>query len=328
MAQMPGSSGGLWRQTPPAVFPPILGLLGLGLALRRAGQLPFWGDMEGGLSGLAELVLGAGTLLFGFALLAYLAKLLRRPAVVREDLQVLPGRTGLAACTMGAMLVAASLQPYAPTLAWAGLCAGLAAHSTLAVLVAWVLLRGPAELRRPSPGWHLNFVGFIVGGIAAVALGAPMLAWGLVVLTLPGAFVIWGLGAASFLRGDLPGPLRPLLMIHLAPACLYAVVLALLGQLDIALGFGGFALLIALRLGVRWRWLASAGFTPLWGAFTFPVAAFASAMLALAPVHGGFAVVGGGALLLAFPLTGFVLYRVLRLWALAKLGPQTNAARA
>ncbi|MDP5325850.1 MAG: tellurium resistance protein [Paracoccaceae bacterium] len=328
MAQMPGSAGGLWRQTPPAIFPPILGLLGLGLALRRAGELPFWGEMGGGISGVAELVLGAGTLLFGFALLAYLAKLLRRPAVVLEDLQILPGRTGLAACTMGAMLAVASVQPYAPTLAWLGLYAGLAAHSVLAVLVAWVLMRGPAELRRPSPGWHLNFVGFIVGGIAAVALGAPMLAWGLVVLTLPGAVVIWGLGAASFLRSDLPGPLRPLLMVHLAPACLYTVVLALLGQIDIAFGFGVFALLIALRLGLRWRWLASAGFTPLWGAFTFPVAAFASAMFLLVPVHWGFAVVGGGALLLACVVTGFVLYRVLRLWALAKLGPQTNAARA
>ena len=160
---------------------------------------------------MAELVLGAGTLLFGFALLAYLAKLLRRPAVVLEDLQILPGRTGLAACTMGAMLAVASVQPYAPTLAWLGLCAGLAADSVLAVLVAWVLMRGPAELRRPSPGWHLNFVGFIVGGIAAVALGAPMLAWGLVVLTLPGAVVIWGLGLPAFCAVICPAPCGPCL---------------------------------------------------------------------------------------------------------------------
>ena len=82
---------GLWRRVPPAIFPSIMGLFGLGLAWRRgvaAFGLP---------AGIAETILGAVTLLFLFALVAYSAKFLRRPAVLVEELRILPGRAGVAA---------------------------------------------------------------------------------------------------------------------------------------------------------------------------------------------------------------------------------------
>ena len=92
---LPRPVPGLWRGTPPAVFPPVLGLLALGLAWRRAGpQLP------AGVAGLGEAVLGAATLLALFALVAYAAKVAQRPGVLVEDLRILPGRAGVTAAVV------------------------------------------------------------------------------------------------------------------------------------------------------------------------------------------------------------------------------------
>ena len=92
--EFPPRRPALFARTPPAIFPPILGLLGLVLALRLAVA------RLGGDPGPADLVAGVAVALWGFATFAYLGKLARRPAVVLEDLRVLPGRSGLAAMTL------------------------------------------------------------------------------------------------------------------------------------------------------------------------------------------------------------------------------------
>ena len=56
----------LFAKTPPAVFPVVLGLLGLGLALRRAA------DVTGLPGAVAELVLGLVLGLWAFATAALL----------------------------------------------------------------------------------------------------------------------------------------------------------------------------------------------------------------------------------------------------------------
>ena len=104
---------GLWRRTPPAVFPPIMGLFGLGLAWRRAAERFSVPD------GLAEAILGAVTLLFLFAALAYAVKFARRPMVLLEDLRILPGRAGIAAMVLCLYLLSFTLAPYGPALAQA-----------------------------------------------------------------------------------------------------------------------------------------------------------------------------------------------------------------
>ena len=104
---------GFGRRTPPALFPPIMGLFGLGLGWRAAagafGVSPAIGD----------LILGATSLLFLFTLAAYLAKPLRRPTAFMEDLRVLPGRAGLSAASLCLMLFAAVLAPMASGVATA-----------------------------------------------------------------------------------------------------------------------------------------------------------------------------------------------------------------
>jgi len=309
--------------TPPAIFPPILGLLGLGLAWRRAAgvfALP---------EGAADLLLGAVSLLFLFCLFAYGLKAVRRPGVVVEDLRVLPGRAGLSALVLSVYLFSAALVPLARPLAEILLWVGLALHVALVALVLRALVTGPAEQRAVTPVWQLQFVGFIVAPIAAVPLGHAALSSAILYTTGTLAMAIWAASLAQFARRDVPAPLRPLLAIHLAPACLLGTVAVMLGRFGIAWGFTGLAVLLLAGLLIGLRWVTRAGFSPLWGAFTFPAAAFASLMLALAASGqgGAFRIVGGialvGATLAILPIAA----KVLQGWAKGTLGPKTNAAR-
>ena len=310
----------LFAQTPPALFPVILGLFGLGLGLRAAvagAAMP--------LAGPVEAVLGAVLALWGFAMLALAVKIGRRPAVVLEDLKVLPGRAGLAAAGMGVMAAAGVLLPYAPKLAFAVVLCGLALHLVLALALLWVMARGPKEARGVNPSWHLSFVGFIVAAPVLVRLGQAGLAEAILVVTGLVAVAIWGLSLVQLLRRIPPAPLRPMLAIHLAPAALISVTAGLLGQSLLATGMAGFGAVILLALLASARWLTAAGVTPLWGAFTFPLSAFA---LALWDLGGLWQQAGAVVLLAACLLVPWVAWNVLKLWPGGRLAAKTNAAEA
>ena len=127
--EFPPRRAAAFARTPPAVFPVILGLLGLGLALRQALaalQLP---------GGLVEAALGALLVLWAFGWLALAVKVARRPGVLAEDMRVLPGRAGLAAASMSGMAAASVLLPYAP---------GVALAVALAALVLFPVERSAA----------------------------------------------------------------------------------------------------------------------------------------------------------------------------------------
>ena len=306
-----------FARTPPAVFPVILGLFGLGLLLRRglaAAGLPV---------GLAEVLLGAVSMLWAFAVFAYLAKMARRVSVILDDLRVLPGRAGLAAASMGAMALAAVLAPYGTGLARAVLVAALAAHLGLMLAVLRVLAGLPRQAREVTPAFHLTFVGFIVGGLAAPAVGWDGVAVALLWLTVPVAAVIWGISAAQLVRRIPPAPLRPLLAIHLAPASLFALVSAGIGMEGAALAFAGLGGVILLALIGASRWIGESGFSALWGSFTFPLAAYASALFVV-----GFPLGGMLLLVVALGLVPWIAWRVITLWGSGRLAAVTNAAEA
>jgi len=251
----------VFRRTPPAIFVPILGLLGLGVVWRKAVSV------YGLPTGLVEMVLGAVSLLWLFALLAYLVKVVRRPGVMTEDLRILPGRAGLAALAMSVELMAAVLAPYAPRVAGAVLLAGLALHLGLMVLLVRVILASPPEGRVVTPVWHLAFVGIIVSGIAALDLGQTGLARALLYATMPVAGAIWGISLVQLIRRIPPAPLRPLLAIHLAPASLFASVSAGLGETGLAVGFVLLGGVILPAILVSLRWVIAAGLSAPWQVF-------------------------------------------------------------
>ena len=307
---------GLWRRTPPAIFPPIFGLFGLGLGWRAAGSVT------------GDILLGGVTLLFLFALVAYLAKPLRRPGVLIEEMRVLPGRAGLAAASLSLMLMAASLAPIAPRLAMVTGFVAFALHLGLVGLLVFVLRRAPPEGRVVTPVFHLSFVGFIVGGVVANALGYPQVATFLLWSMLLPAGVIWGISARQLVQRTPPAPLRPLLAIHLAPACLFAIVAHGAGLEAAAMGFSAVAAVIFAALILSLRWLTQSGFSALWGAFTFPLAAFASALMLVSQPQSIPGLIGLGVLFCATPIVVIIAFRIFKMWASGTLAAKTNAAEA
>ena len=97
------------------------------------------------------------------------------------------------------------------------------------------------------------------------------------------------------------------------------------GQPGPALAFAGLALVLLLALLAAGRWVMESGFSPLWGAFTFPLAALASALLAQ---DGLFLWTGLAVLAAAVGFVPYVLWQVLKLWPGGRLAAKTNAAEA
>ncbi|MDO5604431.1 MAG: tellurium resistance protein [Paracoccus sp. (in: a-proteobacteria)] len=315
---------GLWRRVPPAVFPPLLGLLGLAMAWRLA-IVHF--ALPPGLSGMLD---GIAVALFVFALTAYGVKLARRPAVLFDELRILPGRAGVGAGVVGIYMLAAVLSAYAPWLGRVVLVAGLGTHLAMLTVLLAVFRAGPPEVRTVTPAWHLNWVGFIVAARAAPLLGWEGLANVLLWPMLAMACFVWFVSARQFIAGPPPPPLRPMLAIHLAPMALCSSVALLTGHLTLGLiGAGAAALLLAALL-VGGRWLTVAGPSPLWGAFTFPLAATAGLFWLLhdlipsEPLRLG----AGLVLILATMIVPPIAFMILRDWARGRLAVKTNAAIA
>lgn len=313
---------GLWRRTPPAIFAPVMGLFGLGLAWRALAAQPGLGA----LSPVGEVILGATLLLYAFALIAWLAKPLRRPAVILDEVKVLPGRTGMAAMALSLVLAAAALRPMAPGVALGLVLVGLAVLALVGVIITRQLLIGPQEQRVVTPVFHLTYVGYILAPLTLVPLGHAEVARLILFATIPVATLIWAVSLRQLLMRVPPAPLRPLLAIHVAPASLFATVSALLEYPVMAASFAMLALAIITGLLVSARWLLQAGFTPMWGALTFPLAAAATATILSLGQPGLW--IGAGLVLAATSLNPWVAFRILTLWAKGSLAAQTNAATA
>lgn len=313
--EFPPRRPGRFDRVPPAVFPAILGLLGLGLALRRgldAAELPL---------AFADLLLGAVAVLWAYAVFAYGMKLGKRPSVVMEDLKTLPGRTGLAAATVGGMALAAAVVPFSIPLGKGVLVAALVGHGAVMLVTVRALLSLPREARDVNPGWHLTFIGYVVGGLAAVAVGWSVLALALVWWTVVVAGAIWAVSLVQLIKRIPPAPLRPLLAIHLAPMSFISTIAAALGMEGVALAALALATAIFLALLAAGRWITEAGFNAMWAAFTFPLTAYGGALFA-----SGFDLAGMVVLVAALGVIPPITYRVITLWGSGRLAAVTNAA--
>ncbi|WP_050528275.1 TDT family transporter [Pseudorhodobacter aquimaris] len=311
-----------FQRMPPAVFPAVMGLFGLGLALRRGAAV------IGYPPALAEMVLGAVSLLWVFTTFGYLLKLRQRPAVIMEDLAILPGRAGLAAMSLGVFLLAATMLPYSAAAAEVLLFAGLAVHAVLAVLIALALVRGPAEGRHVTPVWHLNFVGFIIAGLVAGPLGYVGLGEAVLIGTGGGAAIVWAVSLVQLIKRVPPAPLRPLLAIHLAPAALLGTVAHLSGMNTLATGFALLGGVILLVLVGSARWITASGFSALWAAFTFPLASYAGLLLILAARDDIWVWPGLAVLIAAIGIVPLIAVKVFQAWSKGMLAQKTNAATA
>lgn len=308
-----------FAQTPPAIFPVLLGLLGLAAAL-RVGLSHLGGPLA-----LSDLASGVVVPLWAFGIFAYLAKLARRIRVIGDDLKVLPSRGGLAAATLGGMVAAGLLVPFSSSAAKGLLGVSVVAHCVLVALTIRALIALPPEGRGIDPGWHLTFVGLIVAAPPAATLGYAGLAEALLMATLPIAAALWGASLVQLVRRIPPAPLRPMLAIHLFPASLFAIVATLTDHpvLAAVCTAGVVAGLLALAMGLRW--VTAAGFTPIWGAFTFPLSAATTALVLQGGALASFGLVLLAGILVVIP---WITWKVLRLWPGGRLAQKTNAAQA
>ena len=317
--QFPAHKPKLFATTPPAIFSPILGLLGLVLALRQAAVILGFG------AGGAEVAAGAVLALWVWAVVAIKVKGWRRLSVLLEDMRPLPGRGGLAAASMSGMAAGAVIAPYAPLVALVLLWGALFAHAVLLGLLAASLLRQPAEARSVNPTLHMSVVGFIVAAPALARLGWTASATAIFWPCLVAAVLIWAASLVDLARHVPPAPLRPLLAIHVAPAAVLSSAAMALEMDGLGTGLAALAVLIAVGLLAAGRWLVPAGFSPMWGAFTFPLAALANGLLA----QGGAGVQAGlvvtAAALVAVP---WIAWKVLKLWPGGRLAQKTGAAEA
>lgn len=313
----------LWRRTPPAIFPVALGFLGLGLAWRNAGAalgLP---------TAIGDVLLGAATVFYLFFLALFAAKLLARPGVMLEDLKTPPARSGISAMAMALILLPAVLLQFELAFQWLW-WVGVALHVLIAALVARLMFAGPPEMRTFTPFQYLTFVGLIVAPIAGVPLGQAAVSFWLS-MTAMVAFIIITVGYGRKLTRVLPPPpLRPSLVITLAPVSLFGLMFA---QFQAEIWFQAFYFLswiVALLLLISARWILAGGWSPVWGALTFPIAAFTNLQIVAFTLGYGVVALAGIwlGLTIGTPLILFVVYRATRAWRRGDLSKMSGAATA
>lgn len=276
---------------------------------------------------IGEIVLGCAGLIYLFCLSAYISKFSYRPMVLLEDIMSPPGRAGAATMTLSLFLFAAALGPYAPFVSIFVFCLGLVLH--LAMAGCAVLVMSQQELGlKVTPAWHLTFVGFILAPLAALPMEFVTLSSIIFVLTLLSGLLIYAVSAMQLRQGDVPAPQRPLLAVHLAPVSLFATVAALLGATLLSFIFVVLAVGLGAVLISRAAYLTEAGFSPLWGAFTFPVAALATALFTTSQAAGGLAWMGLVPLVFGTFIIPVIAVRILLLWSSGVLAERTGASMA
>ncbi|WP_176715567.1 tellurium resistance protein [Thioclava sp. SK-1] len=304
---------------PPAIFPVILGLMGLGFAWKQAAQ------NFGVPNAVPAIVLGALTVLAIAALLAYVVKFAQRPSVVLEDLAVLPGRLGMSCAVLLPYLLSLVIAPYAPVQAVLILVLAMVVQAAFNGALIFGFVTGPSEQRRVDAIWHLAFGGWIVGAATAHHLGmtwvAALLFWGALLTCVS----IWVITLQQMSRDTVTAALRPILALHLAPAACLGIVSTQFHAEGMSQAFGLMTVLGVILLVLRGRWMARAGATALWGALIFPLATTAGFWLLMA---GIWALPGAGLLAVATLVALPISLRMLREWLYGRLAHNTNAAIA
>jgi tellurite resistance protein len=263
----------------------VMGLAGLGLSARASA--PVLPGVFRAPAYFTEpwVLLGALALLLLLPL--YLLKLVRYPALVREDFTnpALLGFCG--ALPVGMFLVGGGVGPYLPFLGsllwWCGFV-------LLVAFQVWALSRwlsGSIELAQVNAGWLIVLVGGIVAPGPGIALGhaeAARFVFGVSAAAAPLLMAL--LFYRAVLGAPLPAPLRPSWFILLVPpALIYANGMllypgsAFLENLFFASLVLTAALLLVSKSFLRWPFGAP------WWAFTFPLDALAYAAARYAQDH-------------------------------------------
>lgn len=279
-----------------------MGTGGVGLAWRQAHQV------LGAPAVIGEALLALTLVVWVAVVALQLARVVRHPRAVLQELAH-PVRVAFAAApTIGLMIVAAFLHPYAPALGAALWSLAVALHLLVAMLLLRRVLAGRGDAMMLAPPLLIPLVGNILAPVFGVRMGFLDMSW----MMFGVGFFLWLavqplLLYRLFAGPALPPPLWPSLVILVAPPAVGALALAALtGQAGgLVMALAGLALLVAAVLVSMAGEIARIPFGMPWWAVTFPSAAFAIMLMAT-----GFpAWLCWPALLAATGLTGWVAWR-------------------
>lgn len=266
---------------PLPLFAAPMGLGGLGLAWREASHILGAPAVIG--EALLLLTTALWLLIFGL----HLTRAMRHPGALVGDFKH-PIRSAFAgAVSIGLMIIAAALFPYARDAAAIVWAVGVALHVGIAVWTVRGLLIAPREAASLAPPLLIPLVGNILAPILGAKLGFLAVSWMMFGL---GA-LLWAMIQPIILGRVVAGPplpdkLKPTLGIFLAPPAVGTVALvSLTGGFGVAaLTVFGLAVFVAAVLLSMIPLFARIPFAMSWWGWTFPSAAFALAMILLAQV--------------------------------------------
>lgn len=273
---------------PVTFFATVMGLAGLSLAWSRASAVIDVPERVG------EVLFWISLAVYVAVLAAYLAKLVRHPRAVREELAHPVRLSFVPTITIALLLVATAGQHTATALAeamwWAG--AGGQLVLTLYVLSAWIN-RPIFALEHVTPAWFIPVVGLVVVPLAGVQYADLELSWFFFAVGVTFWIPLLAMVLSRLFVHDRPVPPRllPTLAVLIAPPAVATVAYLRLvpegsdGPVPRLLYY--VALFFALLFLAQVNQLRKLPFFLSWWAYSFPFAALTVATAVMADAIGG-----------------------------------------
>lgn len=285
IASSPHTSAPGLVHMPVSIFASVMGVMGLGLAWRKAAAVAGLPPMVG------EGIVALGILVLVITLAAYGIKALHFPSVVIGEFNHPIRSAFFSTLPIGLLLTAAGIHPYSVPVAvgvWA-LGALLQIVLTVRLILRWLEHR--QDILQANPAWFIPIVGNIVVPLLGGRLGLTDLSW----FFFSVGMLFWPPMLAILLyrlifHDDLPPRLAPTLFILIPPAAIgYLAYVTLTGcnSDPFALILVNGALFLTLTLLVRAPRFLRLPFAVSWWAFTFPLDAMALAALEHGHALGG-----------------------------------------
>ena len=264
---------------PPAIaFSAVMGICGLGLSWREAGQV------LAAPRAIGEWLIAVGVMLFIALSALYGIKTVRYPSIVVAEFRDHSSASNFACITVAVVIVAAAILPQAPSTALFLWAVGTGGQFVLFLTLLGRWIAEPTEILDAAPAWLVPIVGNVTATLAGVPLGFHETSWFLLAVGLVSwiAFLPLLLHRLIFCEDKLPQRLAPSLAIFVAsPAVGCLSWLQLTGHVDAVYRFILFTALFFALLVLR-LWQLAVQALPVsvaWWAYTFPSAALASALI-------------------------------------------------
>jgi tellurite resistance protein len=298
-----------FARVPVNAFGSVLGLAGLGLLWRQS----VFATALAPTAATAFLVLAA--VAFAALSVAYAAKCVLFPGAIAREVSHPVRHAFFGTISMSLMLFAEAARPAAPEVGRALWLIGATAHFAIAIVCVGVWLRGRFTVDQANPAWLIPTVGGILAPITSPPPAANEVSWLIfsVVMTFGVAVILLSLFRLAF-RPPIAAPALPTVAILLAPPGLMLLAWLRLdgGAVDpLARGLYYFGIAVTLLLLAWIPRFAAVPFSLAWWAYTFPVAAAATAAVEFHRHVSGsaFAVIAAAYFVLANVVVMVVLYR-------------------